>query len=69
MVLGGSWLFLVIFVVSVVSLRFLVALSGYWCYLWLLVIPGVFFGGSWLFLDVLGVSWWLLAVLYGSWCF
>ena len=57
MVFGGSWLFLVIFVVSVVSLRFLVALSGYWCYLWLLVIPGVFLvvhGCSWMILVFLG---------------
>ena len=59
MALGGSWLFFVVFVVNVVPLRFLVVLSGYWCFF-------VFIGSSWCFLVVHGGSWKLLVILGGS---
>ena len=53
MVFGGSWLFLVVIVGSLVDL------GGSWCDFWFLVVI-LRFGDFWRFVVFFGVFWWFL---------
>ena len=58
-VLGGSWLFLLVYVNYCCSWQSLEVIGGVW---WVLVA----FGDSLCFLVVLGSSWWFLIVIGGD---
>ena len=61
-VLCGSWWFWMFLVVLGDSWWLLAVLSGSCCSWWFLVV----FGLSWWFLKVLDGSWWLMVVPFGS---